>query len=73
MVGYKICFNCNGEYTGSSKLSRRDNTTKICSLCAEFEALSEFLIQKLKNRQNRTEPVLRTLYRLLALRFEPVG
>jgi hypothetical protein len=61
MVRYKICFNCN--YTGSSKISPRDNTTKICSLCAEFEAVSEFLSQ---NIQKPAEPVLQTIYRLLA-------
>jgi hypothetical protein len=70
MVRYKICFYCNREYTGPSYKSRKDNTTKICSLCAEFEAVSEFLIQ---NIQKPTEPVLATLYRLLALRFEPLS
>jgi hypothetical protein len=42
--------------------------TKICALWSEFEAVSEFLIQKI---QQPTEPVLRTIYQLLFLRFEP--
>jgi hypothetical protein len=70
MRRYKICFYCNGEYTGSSKISRRDNTTKICSLCAEFEAVTEFLIQ---NFQKPTEPVLETIFWLFALRFTVVS
>lgn len=68
MVRYKVCFNCNGEFTDLFKISRRDNTTKICTVCAEFEAVSEFLIQ---NIQKPTEPVLASLYPLLAIRFEP--
>jgi hypothetical protein len=70
MVRYKICFYCNREYTGLSRKSRKDNAATICALCAEFEAVSEFLSQKI---QKPTEPVLETLYRLLALRFAPVS
>lgn len=68
MVKYTVCAYCNAEYTGASKVSRRDNKTEICAVCAEFEATSEFLTQKL---QKPTEPVLLIVYRLLSLRFEP--
>jgi hypothetical protein len=70
MRRYKICYFCNREYTGSSRKSRKDNASKICAICAEFEAVSEFLMQ---NIQKPTEPVLTTLYRLLALRFAPIS
>jgi hypothetical protein len=70
MVKYTICCYCNSEFTGPSHTSTRDNTTKICAVCAEFEAVSEFLIQ---NIQKSTEPVLQTIYRLLALRFALVS
>jgi hypothetical protein len=70
MVRYLVCSYCNGEYTGASKTSRRDNKTQICALCAEFEAVSEFVVHSF---QKPTEPVLKTLYGLLALRFAPVS
>jgi hypothetical protein len=70
MVRYKICFYCNREYTGLSRKSRKDNATEICALCAEFEAVSEFLIHKL---QKPAEPLLQTLYRALSLRLQPVS
>jgi hypothetical protein len=70
MSRYKVCFYCNSEYAGASKISRRDNKTEICSVCAEFEAVSEFLIQTF---QKPTEPILWTLHRLLSVRFEPVS
>jgi hypothetical protein len=63
-------FYCNREYIGPSRKSHKDNATKICVICAEFEAASEFLIQHI---QKPTEPVLQTLYQLLALRFQPIS
>jgi hypothetical protein len=69
MVRYKVCFDCNGEYTGPSRKSRKDNATTICAVCAEFEAVSEFLIQTI---QKQTEPVLETFYRHFAFRFAAV-
>jgi hypothetical protein len=70
MVRYAVCFYCNREYTGPAKISTRDNTTKICSQCAELEGLHDFLIQ---NIQQSTEAVLQTLYQLLALHKGAVG
>jgi hypothetical protein len=70
MVKYTVCSYCNSEYTGASKRSRRDNKTQICAICAEFEAVSEFLIHKL---QKPAEPLLETLYQQLILRFAPMS
>jgi hypothetical protein len=70
MVRYTICFYCNREYTGASKRSRRDTKTQICAICAEFEAVSEFLIRTV---QKPAEPLLETLYQQLILRFAPMS
>jgi hypothetical protein len=55
IVRYEICSYCNSEYTGSSKISRRDNKTTICAVCSEFEALHKFAIQTVRKP---TEPLL---------------
>jgi len=69
MVRYKVCSYCNGEYTGASKRSRRDNKTEICAICAEFEAIRELLIQKI---QHSTEAVLQVVFLLASKRFAAV-
>ena len=66
MIRYIVCFYCSKEYTRPAKISTRDNTTKICSQCAELEELHDFLIQ---NIQQPTEAVLETFYQLLSIRF----
>ena len=63
MIRYTVCAYCNREYTGASKVSRRDNKTEICSLCAEFEAAHDFLIQHF---QKPTNALLQTLFLLAA-------
>jgi hypothetical protein len=63
MVRYKVCSYCNSEYTGTSKASRRDNKTEICSLCAELEAVYSFLTQHI---QEPTEALLQTFFLLAA-------
>jgi hypothetical protein len=63
MVRYKVCSYCNAEYTGASKVSRRDNKTEICSVCAEFEAVYSFLTQHI---QEPTEALLQALFLLAA-------
>jgi hypothetical protein len=65
-----VCAYCNREYTGVSKTSRRDNKTEICAICAEFEAVSEFFVHSF---QKPTEPVLKTIFWLFALRFTVVS
>jgi hypothetical protein len=69
MVRYTVCFYCNREYAGEGKISRRDNKTEICGVCAEFEALRELFIQ---NIQQPTEAALETFYQLLSIRFGPL-
>ena len=59
MVRYKVCSYCNAEYTGASKVSRRDNKTEICSVCAEIEAVHDFLIQHI---QQPTEALVQTFF-----------
>jgi hypothetical protein len=66
MVRFKICSYCNAEYAGEGKISRRDNKTEICAVCAEFEAFREIFIQ---NVQRPTETALQTLYQILSGRF----
>jgi hypothetical protein len=70
MVRYAVCFYCNQEYTGEGKISRRDNKTEICGVCAELEALCELFIQ---NIQQPTEAALQIFYQLLAIRNGAVG
>jgi hypothetical protein len=69
MVRYTVCFYCNGEYAGPAKVSTRDNTTKICSQCAEFEALRELII---KNLQQPTGAAFESFYQLLSIRLGPL-
>ena len=38
----RICPICGREYTDYPALSRRDNTTEICSACGVDEALDDF-------------------------------
>jgi len=64
MVRYTVCFYCTREYTGEGKISRRDNKTEICGVCAEFEALCELFIQ---NIQQPTETALETFYQILSI------
>jgi hypothetical protein len=54
------------EYTSAPKISRRDNKTEICSVCAELEAFREIVVQ---NIQRPTETALQNLYQLLSVRF----
>src|SRR5262245_11381680 len=37
----KMCPMCSGEIHSGAFVSRRDNKTRICALCAAFEDLSE--------------------------------
>ena len=51
------------------KISRRDNKTEICGVCAECEALRELFIQ---NIQQPTEAALENFYHLLSIRLGPL-
>lgn len=46
----KICPVCKFAIIGHSAISRKDNTTQICSNCATMEALQAF--QDYQNKQN---------------------
>ena len=70
MVRYAVCFSCNREYTGEGKISRRDNKTEICSVCAEYEVLREFFVQ---TTQRPTEAALQTFFKFLSFRIGPVS
>jgi hypothetical protein len=61
-----VCFSCNREYIGAPKISRRDNKTPICSICAELEAFHEIVVQSI---QRPTEAAFQKLYLLLSIRF----
>lgn len=45
----KVCPNCKKEYTGYGAISRKDNTTEICSKCGEKEAIESFNKYKKEN------------------------
>jgi hypothetical protein len=38
----KICASCNQEIHGYPATSRKDNKTKICTLCALLEAVHDY-------------------------------
>jgi hypothetical protein len=40
-----ICPRCNKSFTGYPAISRRDNTTEICSDCGTLEALNDWYSQ----------------------------
>lgn len=43
---YPVCPECGKDYTGYPALSRKDNTTRICSECGIREALEQFIEKK---------------------------
>ncbi len=46
LKGTKICPRCNHSIIGYPALSRKDNTTEICSNCGTLEALEDFIKYK---------------------------
>lgn len=47
----RICPICGREYTDYPALSRRDNTTEICSACGVDEALDDFFNNSNTNKE----------------------
>ena len=44
----RICPACGEEYTDPPAISRRDNRTAICPECGMSEALSDYLLSKMR-------------------------
>lgn len=55
----KICPICNFAIIGHSAISRKDNTTQICSNCATIEALQAF--QDYQNKQNTRQTKMKKI------------
>lgn len=47
---YPVCPRCHKDYDGHPAISRKDNTTEICSSCGTQEAMFDFINHIKKNR-----------------------
>lgn len=51
----KICPRCKKAYIGYPALSRRDNTTLICSECGVVEALEDYFNYERNKKNGRVQ------------------
>jgi hypothetical protein len=52
-VEFFVCPRCDGLFEGYPALSRRDNKTKICSVCGSDEAMFDFNMSSWENIEEK--------------------